>query len=476
MTDNLRLRAQVKRFRERWVADDRFRAAVLADPKAASDGAGFGIDPAPLAFLWRRGAPVHTSAPESRAYRQVIEDRAQEYFDFVADDGGAISRYRAWRARQQARSAFAQGVVLAPISLHLPFAIELTRGCSLGCWFCGLSASPGVEAVLPTDPDAFEAVLRALRRVFGASGGRGFLFWATDPLDHPDYEAHAEVFRGVFGRFPTTTTAAPMADLARTRRLMRQARNSGCSALRFSVVSRRRLDQIHAAFSAEELVDVELVMVNRESLLALAEAGHARTKARRRPERAALERRKLNPHDGDESLAHRTIACVSGFLIEPLAGRIRLISPEPSSDRWPDGYAVFDEAHFEDPAGFARALDDIVARSMSSSLPERVALQRGVTVEAVAPRVVRAAGRGHSLTIRARRDLAHLPALAEAFRGGAEVRPAVERTAHRFGIDARLARKDAAELWRHGVLIEPFFAFADCGETPAAHKSFTIRN
>ena len=45
-----------------------------------------------------------------------------------------------------------------------------------------------------------------------------------------------------------------------------------------------------------------------------------------------------------------------------------------------------------------------------------------------------------------------MPALAEAFRGGARVADTAGSVARRFGIEHRLARNDAADLWRRGVL------------------------
>ena len=221
-----RLTAHVKRFYERWVGDDRFRAAVGADPAAAAAQLGLDLDPGPLSFLWEDAAPQDPDAPEVRAFQSLMS-RRQAYLDFCANDGGAITAYQQWRARQRARTAYAVGAMIAPFQLHLPFAVELTRGCSLGCWFCGVSARP-LNAVLRTDLKRWEGLLRALRGVFGASVMRGFLYWATDPLDHPDYEAHAEVFRRVCGRFPPTTTAAPLADPARTRRLAAMAFAGDC--------------------------------------------------------------------------------------------------------------------------------------------------------------------------------------------------------------------------------------------------------
>ena len=462
-----RLLAQVKRFRERWMADDRFREALRGDPAAAVAALGLDVDPEALAFVWRRGEAADERTPEARAWRRINE-RTPAYVDFFDDDGGAGERYRAWRARQRARFAFAQGSARAALNPHLPFAVELTRGCSHRCWFCGVSAQP-LAAVLPTDIEAWEEMLDALGAAFGASAARGILYWATDPLDHPDYEAYAEAFRRRFGRFPSTTTAAPLADPARTRRLLALARPADYPyhVLRFSVVTRRRLEQLHAEFSAAELADVELAAVNRESILALADVGYARETGRRRPELAAHERAKLRRAGiDDERFQHQTVASVSGFLIEPLAGRVRLISPEPCSDRWPDGYVVFGEERFGRAGELAGALDRLAARCMKPDPPARLALQRGVALAAAAesPRRVRADRREYGVTFRSGRDLGHLPALAGAFRGGAGVEATVDAFARRSGIAPRFLRLDVDALWRRGVLIESVCGLADAGE------------
>lgn len=461
--------APAKRFRERYTGDDKFRAAVEADPPGAAAALGIDYDPTPVAYLWRPGAPVDESRPEVRAMRQC-ENVHRDYLDFCNDDTGALAPYRAWRARQRARSHFSQGALMAPLGLYLPFAVELTKGCSLGCWFCGLSAGR-LEEVLPTDLIAWSETLRALRGVFGASAARGFLYWATDPLDHPDYEAYAETFARVLGRYPATTTAAMLKDPERTRRLIRCSRERNSPSLRFSIVTRQRLAKVHETFSAEELVDVDMAIVNRESLLGLAEAGRARDYAKTRPERAAAEREKVKslsrgaPTQDPEMYSHRTIACVAGFLIEPVVKRLRLIAPEACSDRWPDGYAVFDEARFENAAEFARALTRMVDRNMGSRPPPELALQRGVTLQAASAHSVVARGRGHRVEFRcAGRDVRYLPSLARAFRGGARVAETVVALAERFGLGVAQVREDMTKLWRKGVLIETIFDGATGGD------------
>ena len=460
MVDQARIDAHVKRFRDCVIGDDRFRAALAAGPSAATAAAGLEVDPEALAHVWREGGRIDPESPEATGERRLGE-RFRRYLAFIADDAGAMGPYRRWRARQRARADLALGYATGPFALHVPFAIELTRGCSLGCWFCGVSARP-LDAVLPTDLVNWESMLRVLRAVFGVSGARGVLYCATEPLDHPEYEAHGEVFRKVFGRFPATTTAAQLADPARTARLMALSRAGASPALRFSVVSRKELLRLHETFSPEELVDVDLALVNRESLLALADAGRARGKARR----MEVEYRKWRRAVADDAVRHTTIACVSGFLVEPLNHRVRLVTPEPATGRWPDGYAVLDEELFDDVETFGHALDRLIERNMRPTPPDRLALQRGVTVEALPAGGVRARSPGHAITLAARgRSHGHLPGLAREFAAPQPVEDAVAAVSRRSGIPRSLLRLDVTALWRHGVLVEPAFGLAG-GGTP----------
>jgi radical SAM family RiPP maturation amino acid epimerase len=461
--DSGQVHARVKRFLECWTGDDRFRAALEADPDEAVRTRDLDLDPWALAFVWKPSVASDPRSPEARAIRCIYR-RMHAFLEFCANDEGSTDAYRSWRARQIARTAFARGPTFAPISLHLPFAVELTRGCSLGCWFCALSASR-LEETLEFDLSTWEAMLLALRGLFGESACRGFLYWATDPLDHPRYEAYAEAFRKVLGRFPMTTTAVAVRDLDRARRLISLAVRGASPALRFSVVTRRNLDTLHAAFSAEELAAVDLVMANRESVLALAEAGHARRRFRTNSEQADTQRAKLDRLariDDCETLSHNTIACVSGFLIQPLEHRIRLISPEPASDRWPDGFVVFDEVEFDAGEGFDASLESLATRNFADSLPAELAVQRGVSLNVSSGGKVVATGNGHRLEVPLDPRAEDYPVrLAEAFLGGASVRDVTSTMSAVFTVAHPKVRHDIATLWRAGVLIETFFSFAD---------------
>ena len=289
MTGKCAVFADVKRFRELWIGDDRFRKAVMRDPAAATAAAGLQLDPMQLAPLWQAKPMPPATSPETAALG-AFEAKAQEFIRFCASATGSAGAYVRWRDSQKARCRFELGTAVASVNPHLPFAIELTEGCSAGCWFCGLSATR-LKTLASADLDAWSDILGVLGEFFGPYASRGMLFWATDPLDHPDYEQFAGIFRDRFGSLPATTTALPLADVERTRALIDRFRGDSGPGLRFSIVSRRQLEEVHIAFSAEELAEVDLVLLNRESLLGLAVAGRLREKEARipRPDRPGAQ-------------------------------------------------------------------------------------------------------------------------------------------------------------------------------------------
>ena len=107
---------------------------------------------------------------------------------------------------------------------------------------------------------------------------------------------------------PQTTTAAPLKDQALTRRVLELFKRYGGVTNRFSVLSTNHLNQIHAAFSPEDLMGVELILQGKEAPTAKAFTGRARAR-----------KEKLKAANKDDAIAlpegyPTTIACVSGFL------------------------------------------------------------------------------------------------------------------------------------------------------------------
>jgi hypothetical protein len=63
-----------------------------------------------------------------------------------------------------------------------------------------------------------------------------------------------------------------------------------------------------------------------------------------------------------------TIACVSGFLLNMVRRTVRLITPCPASDRWPDGYWTYEERTFADADELGQALEAMIERHMPVSV------------------------------------------------------------------------------------------------------------
>jgi hypothetical protein len=187
---------------------------------------------------------------------------------------------------------------------------------------------------------------------FGKAAQTGFCYWATDPVDCPDYDLFAEEHASITGCLPQATTAAPLRDPAFTRRLLALADRFRTAGTRFSVTTLRQLHGIFETFTARELLGVELVMQMKHSLAPKAAAGRARD---------------TNAGSSINSAEATTIACVTGFLVNLPDRTIRLISPCSASDRWPLGYRVHAQVSFTDTESYRVAIDWMIESQMSSS-------------------------------------------------------------------------------------------------------------
>lgn len=362
--------AQTKRLLEWWLSSARFRRLLLSDPERARQEYQLGIDPELVRPLWDRSwtpdscAETASMPPAVRAYQDYLERRTRHRTGVMTACCPDEPRFRKWRARQIGRNAlegFTRDII------HAPLAIELTEGCSVGCWFCGVGAGGLVDTwrYTPEHAAVWRDVLAVLRDTIGGAAQRGFCYWATDPLDNPDYERFALDFCDVVGLFPSTTTAQPLNNPARTRRLLALSSERGCSTNRFSILSEGMLRRVCDEFSADELIDVEMVPVMRDSLIPKADSGAFRLRARNQPKLLDHEQRKV----ASAAELPGTIACVSGFLLNMPRRRVQLVSPCQATDRWPLGYIVFSERSFTSAADLARALEAMSAACMPLVVP-----------------------------------------------------------------------------------------------------------
>lgn len=367
--DERRLIAQVKRLIERYRADPGFRIRLNDSPNPRDVVAPYGIEIEPrevLPLLEDDSAPCPPHSQQARsllslwqAYKFELE-RLRDRFLKAGECGDINPRFDAWRHRQIRRIKSELGGAGFGM-VHPILAFELSVGCSVGCWFCGVSAGRLRDVFRYTRDNArlWRGVLTEAATIFGAAAQTGFCYWATDPADNPDYPQFIDDYRQITGALPATTTAAPLKDREGfTHRLLQLHDAHGWVPNRFSILNLRELDRVHAAFTAEELLGTELVLQNREAAIPKALAGRARDRAARFPNRPAVS----------DVIDGATIACVSGFLTNMIERRVQLVSPTRPSDRWPLGYRVYGERSFTTASEFRSAIEALIARHMPATV------------------------------------------------------------------------------------------------------------
>lgn len=363
--ENIHLLCHIKRFNERWQGDENFRKQFMVEPETTLKRYKLKITADDVQYFWnpellKRDKPTENLTPAlkctldlysvmekaSKTPMQMLED----FMDVALKD----PRYRAWRKRQvlrlksqTLRSGFRD-------TGHYPCAFELSKGCSVGCWFCSLAAS-SLESVFLYQGEnirLWRELLQLLKDKLGKAVLDSFCYCATDPLDNPDYEKFALDFYEILGSFPQTTTAQAGKYPERVRALIKLAEEKGGN-VRFSVLSRKMLNQIHEQFTAEELANTELILQLEGSLTGTkSNAGRAR------------ERSQKNSNFSDKVSDDSTPSCISGFLFNMVTKTIQLMSPCLPNERWVHGHRIHGEATFTDIEDLANIVEEMIAKHM----------------------------------------------------------------------------------------------------------------
>ncbi|HBK55277.1 MAG TPA: hypothetical protein DDZ76_03180 [Xanthomonadales bacterium] len=367
------LTAEIKRFAEMMMGDEKFRRGLYESPRATVEAHGLRIDPMTIRAMWdgramREGLLTDADMnSDGIRHLNAFNDLKREFFKSMLTKQSANSAFERWRTRQIERCATEMDRANARSIVHAPATFELAAGCSVGCWFCGVSAENYRGAV---SYDAIKSIwldtLAGLNEVIGDAAGKAFLYWGTEPFDNPDYESYCLDLKQVCGGFPQTTTAVPMRDPGRTWELLKLSTAHGCQINRFSILTPRILASTLKTFSPEQLLFVELVLQNKGSMLVKANAGKARNSRKLEDDRNHLAR-ELAEYASPALQAAKpsTIACVSGFLFNLAKKDLRLISPCSASDQHPDGYIVFEEGKFNTGAEAVELMRGMVARHMN---------------------------------------------------------------------------------------------------------------
>ncbi|MBQ9376773.1 MAG: radical SAM family RiPP maturation amino acid epimerase [Schwartzia sp.] len=355
--------AEAKRALEFWTMEPGFQEKFMAAPEETLAANGLSIDALSVKILCDHDTAVayQNVPPEElpsavRRYRgflkEKITDRERMAREYCVPKHPA---FRAWRSRQQNR-CWAELGKRNETLIHVPMTFELDLGCSVGCPFCGVMAGK-LQKVSRYDEDAelWKGILAFAKETVGDAAGEATCYYATEPLDNPDYEKFTDAFFEIFGHVPQLTTAASMRKPERTRKYLFDALEKERRVHRFSVLSLEILHKIFEDFTPEELVCVELLPQFPEAPHSLfAKAGRARD----------------HQLDHVEEAEGNTIACISGFVVNMAEKTIRLLTPCGSSDAHPTGEILVAKTRFADLEDFKRVLLGMIDRYMQQEFPK----------------------------------------------------------------------------------------------------------
>jgi len=232
--------------------------------------------------------------------------------------------WSSWRRQQIKRYSSEDSSAREKQIMYIPFAIELTQGCSGGCSFCGLSAPKlsGLGNRFSEVEDEFRELLLELRTSAGRFGQCGILYWATDPLDHDEYTSFARVFEEVFDIFPGTTTALGETYPSRLKALINSNARKRPWGRRCSLRNQAAYKTIKRVTSASQRFGISFIpqFINI-------------------PKTKALAGRQLTHESIDNQQSQGgSIACMTGLLINLPSKHTNLITPCLAEAMNPNGY------------------------------------------------------------------------------------------------------------------------------------------
>lgn len=362
--------ARIKRCIETLTGTVAFREALRKHPDQAqriAEEYGQKVDMDHLEPLWKRQDRPTLLEDDmdgrelALLWRDWIADHLR-FRDLLRDYGSRTDNaaFAAWRNRQIARCSSELGASKDAL-VHAAVSYELSTGCSVGCWFCGLNSASfaGFFPRTPENATLWRETLAVMRDFLGPAVQTGFCYWATEPTDNPDYLDLVDDYAQVLGVLPQTTMSRPLKDIAWTKRLLAMHKAQRGAPSRFSVLSRTELVRIHQAFSPEELLGIELVQQHRDAMVCKAKAG-----------RLVQEDNIPQPAVSAEAMpaGHQTIACVSGFLLNMRERSIALVSPRTATADLPAGYLIHAQGSFDSAADVIPWLAAAVREHMPTHL------------------------------------------------------------------------------------------------------------
>lgn len=269
----------------------------------------------------------------------------------IGDQGINCEAFQRWReAKRGLCLASATEEARRALSM-VPFAFELGDGCSVGCYFCSVSAGglKGHYVASKENLATFREILLVCQSLVGDALEHCPMYWATDPFDNPDYEEFAEVFCKVTGSDPPFCSALGTKNLHRTRQYLSSQHSRSLGRVRLSILSRKHLKFLYSEFSPTDLLSVDVAPVGRSSRLPKVVSGRFRTLFLHNANVQATELSSRQIIRGSDhgllrAFEHWTLgesnSCLLGYRINFLNGKVSLCSPIQASEEFPNGEVI----------------------------------------------------------------------------------------------------------------------------------------
>lgn len=322
--------------------------------------------------------------PLSDGYIQYYQKKLGSLYDYIEErtDVNRIQNpaFKAWYQRQVKRNHF-QSYYMRHLrgAIYIPVSFEISDGCSVGCPFCCLSAQPLKKTYPCTDENLKEwkDILVSTANLIGGIIDYSICYFATEPLDNPNYEKFLSVFYEVFGAYPQTTTAASDRQIVRTKKLIEMLGEDELkhAVLRFSVTSLEQLEKIYKNFSSEELAYIEVLLNNPESSCGYVNSGRSRLLSKELEDKTFI----------DET----SCVCTNGFVVNLVKKTIKLITPQLPSDKYPMGMEIYEERSFQNSSDYIQVMKDMIEKWMLLEFDEnqKLVLADYLTIERMGYRV-----------------------------------------------------------------------------------------
>ena len=360
--------SHIKRLLEYCSLVPGFQERYKEDPYGVIKEIGVEVDPATTSFDYRfeknnQYMVAQFPGTPAEKYANFLNNKVDMREEIKEECVPTNPTMKKWRERQIGRCNMELGAKVMGL-VHSPFTIELADGCSIGCEFCGLNAGRLKSVFRYTDENAelFRNILKIAKEIMGDAAGHGTMYFASEPLDNPDYELFLKDYREIFGTLPQITTAAVMRHKDRMHELLKELNEYNGHIYRFSALSLDTVYEIMKEFTPEELVLVE-VLPQFEG----APQNHFVNAGRQ-------------AKDGE---CDDTISCVSGFVVNMARKEIRLTTPASASPKHPTGEYILYKGNFTDAESFRETINMCIKKYMGFVLGpnEELRLRKNVTYD-----------------------------------------------------------------------------------------------